>query len=48
MRLLHSKEEASLTDKIADDVSARVDEMLEKSKANSPRRKPPSAKNSNS
>jgi Ca2+-binding EF-hand superfamily protein len=25
---LHSKEEASLTDKIADDVSARVDEML--------------------
>ena len=26
---LHSKEEASLTDKIADDVSARVDEMLE-------------------
>jgi Ca2+-binding EF-hand superfamily protein len=27
---LHSKEEASLTDKIADDVSARVDEMLRK------------------
>ena len=26
----HSKEEASLTDKIADDVSARVDEMLRK------------------